>query len=75
MEEYKELIRKAAKTRKRLKIMTIFLMVYLPIIITIISVLFMMHEEPTNLNIFMLCMMWVALGISMVTLYKHYKEL
>lgn len=75
MQEYKELVRKAAKTRKQLQIVTIFLMMYLPIIVTVISILFVMHEEPTNLNIFMLCMMWGALGIVMVTLYKYYKEL
>ena len=75
MEEYKELIKKAAKTRKQLQITYILMMIALPIATLFVSWMLMVYEEPTNLNIFMLCALWGVMGIFVITVYKALKEL
>ena len=75
MEEYRELIKKAKRTERQMKAFCIVSAVLVLTLLAFTTHGLIVYEEPTNLNIFFLCVSWAAAGITLMTLYHTYKDI
>jgi uncharacterized membrane-anchored protein len=75
MENYRQLTDKMQRQNKNMKGLLMAAVFTVIALIVTVTYLMVMYEEPTNLNIFYLCLSWGVGGVTLITIHYFYKDL